>query len=410
MSRRSTNRILMLLENYAYPADGRVRDEAHALAAAGYRVSVIAPIHRKQSRYEILDGITVYRFPPARSGTGLWGYFWEYGYSLIAMFLVSLRALTAGGFDVVHAAQPPDALALIAGFYKLLGKKYVLDHHDLSPELYYYARFRRKGNAFVYRALLWMEKLAFSLADHVITTNESYKEIAINRGHVEEDHITIVRNGPRKLDSPRVHAEPLIRKDGRLVIGYMGVTARQDGVDNLLGAVRHLVVDLKRSDFLCVVVGDGSAMPELKSLASELNIDSYVQFTGWVRDAGLLEQYLAEMDLCVAPEPSDPYNDRSTAVKVMEYMAAGRPIVSFDLPEHRLTARDAALYAKPGDQLELARQIAVLMDDPQLRERLGAAGRSRVESELGWPHQATRLLEAYAALAGPHPKVIIQPG
>ncbi len=387
----------MLLENCSFPRDDRVRREARTLVAAGYDLTVIAPIGRGQTWTEMFEGVKVYRFPMPPSARGFIGYMWEYGFSLVAIFLLSLFVFVLHDFDIVHAHQPPDALAFIAGFYKLFGKRYVLDHHDLAPELYY-SRFEGKGSPLLYRALIWFEGISFRLADHVISTNQSYKDIAIWRGHVNEERITIVRNGPDLKELRSTEKVTNLQKNGRMIVGYVGVTGVQDGVDNLMRVIYRLVYDLGRTDFLCVVLGDGSAMPTLKSLANQLQINPYVLFTGWIREQEEVARYLNSMDLCVAPEPSDPYNDRSTAAKVMEYMALGKPIVSFDLPEHHYSAQDAAMYAKPGDELDFAKKVAALMDDPAQRKMMGEIGQKRIEMELAWLHQEKRLLEAYKKL------------
>lgn len=388
-------RILMLLENCAYPKDDRVRHEAKTLAAAGYQVSVIAPASQGQPWREALDGVDIYRYPNPPSANGLAGYLWEYGYSMAAIFVVSLFVFLSKNFDFIHTHQPPDTFALIAGFYKLFGKRYVFDHHDLAPELYFFARFGGQGNRFLYRILIWFEALSFRLANHVITTNESYKEIAMSRGRVLEKRITVVRNGPDVREMQSSHVEKALRDSGKTIIGYVGVTGVQDGVDNLMRAIRYLVCDMGRSDFLCVIVGSGSAMPALKTLANKLEISSYVLFTGWINSQEEVAKYLNTMDICVAPEPSDPYNRRSTAAKVMEYMAFGKPIVSFDLPEHRFTAQQAAVYARPDDEMDFAQKIAMLMDNPEQCKILSKAGYDRIETELAWPHQARKLVEAY---------------
>ena len=392
-------RILMLLENCPYPRDDRVRREAHTLAAAGYDVAIIAPRGDDQPWRELLDGVRVYRFPTPSSGHGFWGYAWEYGFSLIATFFISLFVFITRNFDIVHAHQPPDAFAFIAGFYKLFGKRYVLDHHDLAPELYY-SRFGGKGRSALYRVLLWLEKFSFGLADYVISTNQSYKDIATCRGRVDGDRVTIVRNGPDLGELRGSDAMESLRESGKTIVGYVGVTGIQDGVDNLMRAIRHLVYDLRRRNLLCVVVGDGSAMPMLKLLANQLQIEPYTVFAGWIREQLEVAKYLNSMDICVAPEPSDDYNDRSTAAKVMEYMAMGKPIVSFDLPEHRFSAQDAAIYAKPGDEMDFARKIAELMDDPIRRDAMSRAGRRRINEELAWHHQEKHLLDAYQKLDG----------
>jgi glycosyltransferase involved in cell wall biosynthesis len=346
----------------------------------------------------MVDGVYVYRFPNPPPANGFLGYMWEYGYSLLAIFSLSLLVFFIDRFDIVHAHQPPDTFVFIAGFYKLFGKRYVLDHHDLAPELYF-ARFRGKGNSIIYRLLLWFERLAFHLADCVISTNNSYKEIAVNRGHVDENRITIVRNGPDLSELRSKDNFEEIQKHGKKIIGYVGVTGIQDGVDNLIVAIYHLVYDLGRNDVLCIIVGSGSAMPMLRSLAKQLEVESYVSFIGWVNEQETVARYLKTMDVCVAPEPSDPYNDRSTAAKVMEYMALGRPIVSSDLPEHCFTAQEAAIYAKPGDGPDLARKISYLIDEPQMRDKMSKAGIRRVEMELAWSHQAKKLITLYETLS-----------
>ena len=170
-----------------------------------------------------------------------------------------------------------------------------------------------------------------------------------------------------------------------------------DGVDYLLRALQYLVYGLGRSDFFSVLVGAGDALPGLRSLTEQLGLADYVLFTGWVEHTEFA-RYLSAADICIAPEPSNSYNDRSTTIKMMDYMALGKPIVAFDLPEHRFTAQDAAVYARPNDELDFAQQIASLMDDWVRRKKMGEKGRERIEKELAWSHQEKFLLEAYEAL------------
>jgi glycosyltransferase involved in cell wall biosynthesis len=387
----------MLLENEAYPHDGRVRLEARSLAAAGYRVSVICPSARGQRWHEALDGVRVYRFPAPPPGNGFLGYLWEYGYSVVATLALSILVFFREGFDVVHAHCPPDIFVFVAAPYKLLGKRYVYDHHDLSPEMYC-ARFGGRGNRLVYQALVWLEKLSCRFADHIIATNQSYKTVEVQRGGVPGERITIVRNGPDLNGLQPARHEPGLRHPGKVTIGYVGVMSTQDGVDYLLRALHHLVYDLGRTGFLCVLVGAGNAVPDLELLTEQLDLSAYVSFAGWVEHTEVAH-YLSAADICVAPEPSSAYNDRSTAIKIIEYMAFGKPVVAFDLPEHRFTARDAAMYARPNDELDFAHKISTLMDDVERRQKMGQIGRKRVKEKLAWSFQERRLLEAYQALA-----------
>jgi glycosyltransferase involved in cell wall biosynthesis len=393
------NRVLMLLENSYFPLDSRVRLEAGTLVNAGYQVAVIAPVFRDQPWHEVLDGVSVYRFPIRRSGGSVLGYVWEYGVSMVATFLLSLWVFVRHGFDVVHTHNPPDLFVFIAAFYKAFGKQFVYDHHDLSPEMYV-AQFGGDNGALVHRVLVWLEKLSCRMADHVIATNESYRAVEIGRGNVSAKRITIVRNGPNLRRLIRVSPDPELRQKAKTLLGYVGVMGLQDGVDHLLRALHHLIHDCGRTDFYCVLIGSGAALGRLRAQATELGLDDHVCFTGYVPDEDLV-RYLSTVDICVDPDPSNPFTDRSTMIKMMEYMAMRKPIVAFDLPEHRVTAKRAALYARPNDERDFARQIAVLMDDPARREEMGRFGRLRVEKELAWPHQEQCLLQAYRKLGMP---------
>jgi len=396
MRTSASTRVLMLLENGPYSQDARVPGEATALASAGYTVSVICPAAPQQPWRQVLNGVHVYCYPSPPTGDGFLAYLLEYGYSMVATFFLSLFVLLREGFDIIHAACPPDTFAFIAALYKLIGKRYVYDHHDLAPELYC-ARFEGRSNRLVYHVLVLLEKLSCRLADHVIATNASYKTVEIQRGHVPEARITIVRNGPDLKRMQAVEPAPDLRQEGITIISYIGRIGFQDGLDYLMRTLHHLVYDLDRTDFLCVMVGAGDALSRIRSLAEQLGLADYVLFTGWVEYMDVA-RYLSAADICVAPEPSNSYNDRSTAIKLMEYMALEKPIVAFDLQEHRVTARDAAVYARPNDELDFARQIAALMDDPEQRKEMGRKGRERIEKELAWRHQEKHLLEAYKAL------------
>ncbi len=386
----------MLLENNPFPQDPRVRREAATLTSAGYQVSVICPKRKGQPWREIINGTHIYRFPAPPKAKGFLGYLWEYGYSMTAAFLLSILIFFREGFDIIHAHNPPDTFVFIAILYKLLGRQFVFDHHDLSPEMYY-ARFDGSGNSTVYRVLVWLEKLSCRVADHVIATNLSYKIVEMERGGVPDEQVTIVRNGPDLNRLRLIEPDQDLRRKGRIIIGYVGVIGFQDGIDYLLRALKHLVNDLGKRDFFCIIIGTGGAWSDMKALATQFNLDEYIWFTGRVSDDDLV-RYLSTTDICVDPDPSNAFTDRSTMIKMMEYMALRKPIVAFDLPEHRFTAQSAAVYARPNEELDFARQLSLLMDDPERRQQMGQIGRERIETALAWSHQEKRLIEAYKAL------------
>ncbi len=387
------NRVLMLLENQAYPQDHRVRREAVALARAGYRVSVICPATRAQVSHEVVDGVRVYRFRSPAPANGFLGYLREYGYCTAMSFFLSLWIFWREGFDVMHVHNPPDTFAFVGAFYKLFGKRFVFDHHDLSPEMYH-ARFTSGESKIVYRALVLLERLACRLADHIIATNESYKKTEIERHNVPAERITVVRNGvevPRDRPRPPDHG---LRRKGKTIIAFLGVMGFQDGMDYLIRALHHLRYDLGRRDFYCVLMGGGDALASVTKLARELGLEKHVWFPGLVQGDRLV-RYLSAADICVDPDPGCEYNDRSTMIKMMEYMAYAKPIVAFDLCEHRVTAERAAIYVKPNDELAFARALEELMDDPAKRRAMGTFGRQRIETQLAWHYSIPNLLAVY---------------
>lgn len=388
-------RVLILIENLPAPFDRRVWQEACTLRDAGWVVSIVCPTGKGcEKRHEMLDDIAVHRYRLPLEAAGAAGYALEYGVALFCSFVLSLRVLFTRGFDVVHACNPPDLFFLVGGFYKLFGKKFVFDHHDLGPELYE-AKFGRRD--LFHRLLLKLEQWTFRTADVAIATNESYRQIALERGGMPRERVFVVRSGP-SLERLRIQPpDEKLKRGRRYLVGYVGVMGRQEGIDLLLHAVRHVVFDLGRADVHFGLVGGGTSLEEMRSLARELKIAHYVTFTGRVPDAELLAM-LNTADVCVNPDRAGEMNDKSTMNKIMEYMALARPVVQFDLTEGRRTAGEASLYARPDDPADLAAQIVELLDDPQRRACMGRFGRARVERELEWRHQAPRLLAAYEAL------------
>jgi glycosyltransferase involved in cell wall biosynthesis len=386
----------MLLENAAYSEDGRVRCEANSLAAAGYDVTVIGPAANGEGWFKQFGGVAGYQFPAPPMVNGLIGYVLEYAYALSIMSALSLWIALRRGFDVVHAHNPPDFLVIIGGFWRMFGKKFVYDQHDLAPDMYK-TRFTHPPNRVLLAILEFFERLSCRCANHVIAVNDSYKQQQIQRAGIPPNRITVVRNGPEPWHLHQFEPDESLRCGASIVFGYVGIMGRQDGVDYLLRALAILLSEHNRSDWRCVLIGKGPAMGELQQLAVELGVAEKVHFTGWV-DYEKVPSYIAATDICVVPDPSNEYNDHSTIVKVMEYMAQAKPVVAFDLPEHRVTVEDTALFARANDEHDFARQLLRLMDDSNLRQTLGNAGRQRVMEALTWKHQEEHLLAAYRSL------------
>lgn len=395
MSNQRQRRVLIIVENLPSPFDRRVWQEATTLLRNGYEVSIICPTGKGyEKKYEVIDGIHIYRHNLPLEAEGAMGYALEYATALFWEFVLAWKVLLTRGFDAIHACNPPDNIFLVAGFFKLLGKKFLFDHHDINPELYE-AKFGRRD--FFYKVMLAWERWTFKLADVSIATNESYKAIAIKRGGMPADKVYVVRSGPM-LDRLRIlPAVESLKKGRQYLVGYVGVMGAQEGIDKLLRSIAHIVKDLGRTDIQFGLVGGGTSLDEMQRYADELGIAEFVTFTGRVPDQDLLEM-LNTADVCVNPDVANEMNDKSTMNKIMEYMALGKPIVQYDLTEGRFSAQEASLYADKNDEKDFARKIAELIDAPERRKEMGECGKRRVENVLEWKYEEPKLLAAYNAL------------
>jgi glycosyltransferase involved in cell wall biosynthesis len=362
-------------------------------------VHVICPQGTKrdlEAEVEI-DGVRIYRYPLKAATGGPAGYLQEYGTALWHTFRLARKVRARGKIDVVHACNPPDLLFLVARMLKRGGTKFIFDQHDLVPELYL-SRFERGEDA-LYRAVCALERRTFKAADVVISTNESYRDVALSRGGKRPEDVFVVRSAPVVERFRPVEPEPELKRGKPHMLCYLGVMGPQDGVDYALRSLAALRDDLGRSDWHAAFVGAGDTFDAMVALSKELGLTDQVEFTGRIPDADLV-RYLSASDVCLAPDPLNPLNDVSTMNKIMEYMAMSRPVVSFDLKEARVSAGDAAVYAPANDELAFAKLIAGLLDDPEERVRMGELGQARINGPLSWDNSRKALLAAYeAALA-----------
>jgi len=388
-------RILIIVENLPVPFDRRVWQEATTLRHAGYLVSVICPKSKDfRLAYEELDGVHIHRYGIPFEADQPLGYVLEYGIALFWQFTLSVRIALGRGFDVIHACNPPDNIFIVGSFFKLFRKKFVFDHHDLCPELFD-AKFSNKP--LLQKLTRMLERMTFAVADMSIATNDSYKRIAIERGKMPPEKVFVVRSGPR-LDRLKIlPPSPELKHGRRYLVGYVGVMGKQEGIDYLLQAGRHIVHHLQRTDIHFGLVGGGTELAAMQQYADELGISDYVTFTGRVPDDQLLAM-LNTADICVNPDTVNEMNQLSTMNKVMEYMALGKAQVQFEMVEGHVSAGEASLYAAPNDAVDLASKILQLLDDEKLRTRMGAIGRERIEKYLQWKHEAPKLLRAYDSL------------
>ena len=385
--------ILIIVENLTVPLDRRVWQEARTLQEAGYTVSIVCPKGGKYTKsYEVLEGIHIFRHPLPIEADGALGYALEYSWALAWEFALSVKAYWKVGFDAVQACNPPDLLFLICGFWKyLFGKRFVFDHHDINPELYE-AKFNKQGR--FHKLLLWLERMTFKTADVSIATNETFKDIAIERGGMDASRVYIVRSVPDMQRFKRMEPDLNLKNGRKHLAGYVGIMGAQDGVDLLIEAMHDVVHVQGRRDVQCAIIGSGTELPNLQCMASAKGLDDYVTFTGFLSGEPLLRAFSA-FDLGVIPDPKNSYNDKISMNKVFEYMSLGIPFVSFDLIECKKASGGAALYAGNNDPASLAHQMARILDDKALAGALGQEGLMRARMLLKWENERARLLAAY---------------
>jgi glycosyltransferase involved in cell wall biosynthesis len=383
---------LIIVENLPVPFDRRVWQEALALAEAGWQVSVLcpqSPLHPQQE--EVIDGIFIYRHPPLPEARGRFSFVFEYATALFHETRLTWKIFRRHGIHVIHACNPPDLIFLVAMPFKLLGVKFVFDHHDICPELYT-AKFRRRGIG--YWAMRLFEMLSYRCADQVITANDSFKKLCGPRTRKRLNDITVVRSFPDPDKFTLVPPDPISLTGPRFVIGYIGVIGDQDGVDMLVRAISVLRRRSRDFEFVCRIVGDGPSCDSVKALARASNLGDLVEFTGYLRGHDLLKT-LSSFDIGVIPDPKNSYTDNITMNKVFEYMFLAKPVVAFQLRETMDLLGNCAVFAEKETPEALADAIFLLMDNRTLRIKLGEAGYRRARELFSWPSEAKKLVEAY---------------
>jgi len=398
---RRRTRVLIIVQNLPVPLDRRVWLECQALTAAGYQVSVICPKGPGDPARQLIDGVAIYKYRPAPEAQGLLGFVVEFVYSWLRTAALSLVVHRERGFDIVQACNPPDTYWLLALLWRVWGVRFIFDHHDLNPELFL-SRFGQPttaGERAQYGGLLWLERMTFRSAHRVISTNESYRRVAMSRGGRAPQDVTVVRSGPDTSVMRPVYPPASVRGGARHLLVYLGIMGPQDGVDQILAVMDELVHRRGRTGVRAALLGFGDCCDDLRRQCTELGLDPYVEFTGRA-DKAMIADYLSAADVGLGPDLKTPLNDVSTMNKTMEYMAYAVPSVAFDLVETHLSGGDTVLYVASGDIGGFADAVEQLLDDDDLRLDLALRARRRVAEELDWQPQSAAYVGVYDELSG----------
>lgn len=393
-------RVLIHVQNLPVPFDRRVWQEARALTAAGYEVHVICPrTNAYPRRREEIDGIRIYRYSPGPEADRARTYLVEYTIALVSQLRLALTIRMRRRIDVVHICNPPDLLFLVALPLVALGARLLYDHHDAGPELLA-AKGYPDGSRLV-KLMTWCERLTYRFCRVSIETNDSFRDIALSRGHMPAEDVFVVRSAPDAQRFAGARADDTWKRGQKHLVAYVGIMGAQDGLDHLIDAAELIIRQWRRDDIQFVLVGGGTELGRLQDRVIAAGIADKVLFTGIISDDEKLGSILATADVCVSPDAVNAMNNISTMNKVMEYMALGKSIVQFDLREGRVSAAEASLYAEPNDASSFAENIVRLVDDAELRDRMGEIGFARFNAKLSWEKQVPALLAAYERVLGP---------
>lgn len=384
--------VLFVVENNSVPFDTRVWNEARSIRKICDNVSVICPKPKDEnSHYKVIDNIQIYMYPNFIQGSSPFGLIAEYIFAYLFISVYSFILYIRNPFHVVHLANPPDYLSIIYLPYKLFNVRIIFDNHDLSPELYI-EKFSRKD--LIYKVLMLLERISYTISDYAITVNESFKSIISKRYNINSNKITIVRNGPR-LYIVKEAISNVKRKSKEHLVGYVGIIDNQDNLDELVLTVDYIVNKRNYHDFKMLIIGDGTARESIEELVKEKGLEDYFIFHGAEYNRNKLYRLLYETEVCVDPLTYNEETKILTAIKIMEYMAVGKPIVQYNIGEGMVTAGESSIYIRNNDKIAFGDAIIELLKNKKKRDVMGKIGRKRIEEKFQWAVQEKKLINLY---------------
>jgi glycosyltransferase involved in cell wall biosynthesis len=305
---------------------------------------------------------------------------------------------------IIHAAS--FYMNGIAAVYaaKKLGCKSVYEIRGLQ-ELSKISRHTYWLDSEHYELYTRMETQAALDADAVFTLTSALKDEFIRRG-VPAEKISILPNG---VHSDRFSPIPknqemldTLNLNGSTVIGFVGSFVDYEGIDILLRAIKICCDNENVTEkFHLLMVGDGAYYAEAVQLADELGINDVVTFTGRIPHDEV-EKYYSVIDICPLPRKGLPVCEMVSPLKPFEAMAMGKVVVSSDVAALAEIIDDGVtgLLHKKDDPEDLANKIRLLIEDHDLRDRLGKSAREWVVAERDWKVIAKRVDTVYRNLLG----------
>ena len=394
-------RVALVTHSY-FEEDPRLRRQAEALTAAGFRLDVIALRRPGDAEEGELDRAHVVRLPVRRhQGAGIASYLAEYSAFLVRAMVTLVRRHRHRRYDVVSIASPPDPLVFAALPLRLAGVPVILDLHEATPE-FFASRFPRAANRWSRAVLRLAERISIATATVAVSVNALRQARLIGLGY-DPDRLRIVANGPSLARfRPDEHPIRPFMADGVLRLVYAGAVTPLYELDVALRAVAEILARRPGLGVHLDIFGRGDSEPRLRELADELGLVDSVTLHGRI-PLDSVAAALAAADIGLSPLTADSFTAISMPTKVLEYAAMGKPSVVADTAAARdqFGSDDLCWYAS-GSATSMATSLLQLVDDAQARDLAREGSRARA-LELSWDAEAPAYVELVRAVAQRRP-------
>lgn len=390
-------KVLFITNSHPIPNYRRTWKKASALANDDYEVRVVCPTGLKKVGVKKVKKVEAhYYYKKEEDAAG--GKKSLLGKELADLIKVGLKVFKIylkRQFRIIHLANPSDTLVLICLFYKLLGYKFVYERSESTPDRYL-REHAINPSKFALAILKWLERLAIKHAHLIIVPDYKDKHDLIRNLKAKKEKIVTIEPLPDLKDFYQPAINWKYKRGFPYMALYSGSLKIERGLVRLLDAVSFIVNGLGRKDILFVFAGTGRDMENLICYAERKGIAKNVYFAGWLNQEKLLG-HLAVADLGLAPEPLK----RSTSLfrdSILEYMALGKPVVSFNTITNRRKIGKAGVFVNEYNREAFAREIIRLLDNKDRSRAMGEMGRKRIERDLNWLRSELKLLGAYEEL------------
>lgn len=381
-----------------YPSHPRVRGLAEAAVDAGYTVDVICLRQPHEKRYEVYNGVNIYRMPMNRAFDSslpltILGWCWFFLLAGVTVTWLHLKR----PYDVIHVHNMPDFLVFSALLPKLLKAKIILDLQDLSPEL---MAEKAKGPLSGITRLLaaWQERISTTFADHVVAIGWTFEELLVQRGVPKEKLTSILNSANPKFFPTSGQSLPLTKaaEESRpFILMYHGIVAERQGLDT---AVRALVIARRTVPQLRLdIKGIGDQLPFIKKLAVDLGASDQVVFSD-ICPIGEVVDFVVHGDVGIIPYRSGGYMELVLPTKAFEFAWMHRPMIASDmLGIHSLFRPESIVLCDSTKPECFAEAIIDLYQHPEKRASL-VANAAEDYMLYRWEIQVKRYQQLLASL------------